>query len=155
MRTPCLQKRWNIRRASFSNALHYSYQDSQCGWLRRILPTRVSRRTARFTTTWSRLRRAGPRNRPTSRNSVNDFKVPLHRQAKDSRSMRCYAFFNRWLLPSLLVDCLRILIPFCTQSLLGDLIFWSGLFPSRLRNLAFADSHTVLTGTHSQFEQNW
>jgi hypothetical protein len=62
--------------------------------------------------------------------------VPVHYRRKAALSMICNSFFKEWLLPGPSLDCPHCFTFFFTDTPLGDLNQWSGLFPSRPWTLA-------------------
>jgi hypothetical protein len=95
-------------RTSVRSTLPYDRTSSLNGTLPYPLPTKVERATA----------------------SVEDL-APVHCRRRVTRPVSCYALFKGWLLLSQPPGCFSNSTSLPTESSLGDLSRWSGLFPSR------------------------
>lgn len=70
--------------------------------------------------------------------------------------MSCYAFLKRWLLPSLLIDCLNLFTIFSLNYELKSLFDNLGCFPldyrpSRLKSDSINIYENVINETYSEF----
>lgn len=78
--------------------------------------------------------------------SVFSVVIMIHFYFKYSNrySISFYAFFKRWLLPSLLFDCILCLSDFINETTLINLKKQSGMFPSPLKILAFIECLPII-----------